>query len=466
MGQYFIFVNLDKGTYRTLGKLGESWADWWTAYLQTGSRNGDRVICIGDYAEHFPHQVLTEDEYSQYISSGMSPYKWVSHTVRGRCVDPSWRSPRYKERVLVNISQREYVRDDFFREDYGQSKDWHPSLNQAVIARIVWSQDDSMSLNGPRLWNLGSWAGSRLTVGELEDYSKNTGYKDITEVVFHEVFTVWAEDEGIAYSCDCSLCGKWREMEKEGFDPYKEPNEFTETDPAITADEGILPVSHAESNSPPTDSSSYGFEQPRFFPLDIQHYIFAYLDASALAVCALVCRAFVPEANRALYHNVSLTTSRHTSQFLDTLVKDPTKKQRIRRLEIQLGLDATVRQTSHEILKDLPNLEHLTFLPCWMSYVELDSRLEVYPFKLRSLSWGLIPDRNMLLFLRSQSSIEELEFPPGYEPLSDWFKFWPSLLPNLQCVIAELSMLDALRALKVIETGQCQLVFRTKVRSR
>ncbi|KAG8815535.1 hypothetical protein FRC19_000974 [Serendipita sp. 401] len=122
MGQYFIFVNLDKGTYRTLGKLGESWADGWTAYLQTGGRNGDRVICIGDNAKNFPHQVLTEDEYSQYISSGMSPYEWVNHTVRGRCVDPSLQSPRYKERVLVNISQREYVRDDFFRTDYGQSE--------------------------------------------------------------------------------------------------------------------------------------------------------------------------------------------------------------------------------------------------------------------------------------------------------------------------------------------------------
>ncbi|KAG8812541.1 hypothetical protein FRB91_005061 [Serendipita sp. 411] len=447
MGQYFIFVNLDKGTYRTLGKLGESWADWWTAYLQTGGRNRDRVICIGDYAEYFPHQVLTEDEYSQYILSGMSPYKWVSQTVGGRCVDSSLRSTKYKERVLVNISQREYVRDDFFT-DYGQSKYWHPSLNQAVIARIVWSQDDSMSLTGPRLWNFGSWAGSRLTVGKLENYSKDTGYKDITEVVFYEVFTVWAEVEGIAHSCDCSLCEKWREMKQDGFDPYKEPSNDAKSDPAIIVDDEVPRTSQAGSNSPLADSPSDRFYRPRFFPLDIQYHIFAQLDISTLAACALVCQAFVHEANQALYRNVSITTSEHTNQLLDTLVRDPAKKRCIRRLEIQLGLDAAVRQASHEILKQLPSLEHLTFLPCWMSYGQLENHLEEYPFKLRSLLWGLIPDRSMLLFLRSQSSILELELPPGYEPLSDWFRFWPSLLPNLQRATAEASMLRALRALK------------------
>ncbi|KAG8831601.1 hypothetical protein FRC17_002876 [Serendipita sp. 399] len=342
--------------------------------------------------------------------------------------------------VIANLSQGEYIRGDLFKGIETEKGGVHPGLNLALAARIMWSSDPSLAFRPPcpRLWNFGTWAGSRLAIGDLGDYKGEISFKDITDIVFYEVYALWK----LHYRCEVP-----HYEEREKFDLYREP------DP--------LPPSFSLRETIATETVSFAssMNQPRYFSVDVLGYIFVYLDTPSLLSCALASRAFAYEANRALYRTVCLSTVGYTQAFNGTLGRDPVKKYYMRHLELQLEMNPKSRQLAHNILTELPNLERLKFHSCWLSY-EVTDGFQQYPFKLRSLSWGLIPNMALLLFLRSQPSIETLEFSPEYEPLSDWFRFWPDLLPNLRNVEAEDWMIAALCNLEVVKKGQCPLKSR------
>ncbi|KAG8850650.1 hypothetical protein FRB91_008873 [Serendipita sp. 411] len=461
MGQYFDIVNLDGRTFVEYTKFGEVWSyDSFACFATDYWWIGSRLIFLGGPAERFPPGVLTAEEKKESLEA-ISSGRWArSFTECNRPIN--WELDDQEELVLVNLSSCEYIRGDLFTGKPARARSGsnehnnHPGLDQALLARITWTHDPNMNIGGPRLWNYGSWAGSRVGIKYLKDYQDRNGYKDITEVVFYEAYTVWDMDLGLI--CNCALCEKYLQMKQNGFDPYKEP-ERQQNDLSLGDDsrpETIPGVEHLPTSSKPVNTSYMrAYRQPRYFPLDIQCLIFAELPPSSLAACALVCRGFVHEAIRALYRNVSMRSALHMNMLLDILKMEPFKTYYIQHLSLQLRIMAVDRDTLHSILKELPNLKHLTLSPCWISYG--DASIYDYPFQLHSLYWGLIPDLSMNLFLRSQPSIQNLEFPEGYDPISDWFRFWPDLLPNLRSATATKGMLRALRDLEVVKNHQCQL---------
>ncbi|KAG8831602.1 hypothetical protein FRC17_002877 [Serendipita sp. 399] len=452
MGQGFYFVNIDQRSYAYVGKIGESWhEEFWLNHLVNRFWAEDRIVVVGEGAHNFPPSSLNRDELD-LCPPTKCPSQWIDDDFK-ELEYAEWRHPlRYVgNKALVNLSQQEYIRGDLFSGIHTE--------------------------RGPKLWHFGLWAGSRLALENASDYVNDPEFKDITEVVFYEVYTVWEADR-VGWSnrgpsrCHCQLCEKFREMRRRNFDPLREPAPPSSLSPlpSIQIDgvlepptaNGVVLSGKAISGNTPVSSHQEprSIKQLWFIPMDVQYCIFAELDRFSLASCALVCHAFAREATRALYRRVELWVSTYTKEFCHTLKSDPMKKFYIRRLSLQIQISATYCQHAHNILKELPNLEYLEFYPCWVSYGERKN-FNDYPFKLRSLRWGLIPDIAMLLFMRSQPSIEELEFYPGQEPPSDWFKFWPDLLPNLRLARASSNMLNLIRGLKaganVTENGQCTL---------
>ncbi|KAG8770722.1 hypothetical protein FRC16_006247, partial [Serendipita sp. 398] len=280
---------------------------------------GDRVILIGDYTINFPPAVLSAAEQQEWLMND-SPYDWISETFKG---EHGGLSPTHDtgNKAILNLSNHEYIRGDHFNGG-GQ----HPTMHQVILSRISWSHDPSMSMQGPTLWNYGTWAGSRLAIADIKECESNPRYKDITETVFYEIYEVYELDDPHE-RCDCYLCTKFREMKNNKFDPYEEP------------ESSISPVMF-ESNTSLQTCQSTLIHRPFILPAEVRSLIFVDLPSPSLAACALVCRAFTSEATRLLYRNVSLHLPEYTETFSKTLLCDPLKNVYIRRLSIQLKIEA------------------------------------------------------------------------------------------------------------------------------
>ncbi|KAG8813814.1 hypothetical protein FRC19_002166 [Serendipita sp. 401] len=281
MGQYWVFVNLDKRAYLTFGmstRFGEIYynVDIWRLLMHF-QWEGDRVILIGDYTINFPPAVLSAAEQQEWLKNH-SPYDWISETFKG---EHGGLSPTHDtgSKAILNLSNHEYIRGDHFNGG-GQ----HPTMHQVILSRISWSHDPSMSMQGPTLWNYGTWAGSRLAIADIKECESNPRYKDITETVFYEVYKVYELDDPHE-RCDCHLCTKFREMKNNKFDPYEEP------------ESSISPVTF-ESNTSLQTCQPTLINRPFILPAEVRSLIFVDLPSPSLAACALVCRAFSSEATR------------------------------------------------------------------------------------------------------------------------------------------------------------------------
>ncbi|KAG8809651.1 hypothetical protein FRC17_003350 [Serendipita sp. 399] len=437
MGQFFVVVNLDKGLQLDLGKFCWELTGIMSFFLkQSGSWNGDRIIIIGDYASSIPPGILNSVERDMVEFAG-NAYSYISSLV-GKDVDYLYDEPRphgIQTLALVNLSIREYVREDLFT---GENE--HPDLSEAIFARCTWTDDICSMGQAEKLWYQGSWAGSRLTIGDLEDYKNKTGYKDITDRVFYEVYTLWNLNR--SESCDCHLCVKFRAMKKEWSKPH---TEGWKTSSHIASDAAM---SLSDDGPSPTVIQP-GPTFLRQWPRDIQHQIFAELSALSLASCALTCRAFYDEATITLYRNVVLSSPKQTKVFPTTLRNSVLKQNSVRKLSIPVKIDAEYRQHVDSILKQVPELKHLILQPCWLSLGDLAT--ENYSFQLESLWWGLIPDDSLNQFLRSQPSVKTFRLPLNYRPRSAWFEFWPDVLPNVETITCSYAMKETLEGLKSIQ---------------
>ncbi|KAG8796004.1 hypothetical protein FRC17_008051, partial [Serendipita sp. 399] len=407
MTQTYLVANLDQRSYVIFGPLKNVWLEEsWLKYLLEYGWAGDRIILLGDSAEYFPPQVLNKGEYDEWLSHANTPWNWVVATFH----EPKSVSPRTLEAekmALVNLSQQQYVRGDIFSGGAPKYNELmaplyptelkHPDLGHALVAQIIWSQDPSMGLPGSQPETMGSWAGSRIIVDDVEQYKNDSKYKDITEIVFRGVYFEWNDVTGMLFHCCCPPCTKFGHMTSYANPYFKEPGYF----PIILAsDRKSADLKGVKDDAFPLTgfwNVTYARDPVRLlsnsgiFPLDVQRIVFMELDTLSLAACASVCADFYFEATRALYLTVTLKGGTHLGEFCDTLARDPLKKQYIQRLDIQLELSVPARESVYSILKELKNLEHLVFRPCWMSYGETSDR-KGFPFKLRSLSWGLIPD--------------------------------------------------------------------------
>lgn len=219
MGQYWVFANLDKKqTSGHLGKLGEFYGSevptsiMWllaipskpiTADLESGdprfgSWAGDRVICLGDYAHSMPDGVLTEAEKTSSIASSpyshISAYKEIELYQANRLIYPNgydW--------VLRNLTKKEFVRASAITlDEYPGHLHSHPSLGQALMTLICWSDDPSASMNVNFEITRGDWAGDRFDIRplrEVEEEIDKHDWMDISEAVAericenaHEIF--------------------------------------------------------------------------------------------------------------------------------------------------------------------------------------------------------------------------------------------------------------------------------------
>ena len=96
--------------------------------------------------------------------------------------------------VLRNLSKRVYLRSDtlpFVAHD----PVW--GFGRAVLSRICWSTDGSVSMICKGDIHRGVWAGDRFDVVELDDFGasigeiESSGWKDVTSEVREELITLW-----------------------------------------------------------------------------------------------------------------------------------------------------------------------------------------------------------------------------------------------------------------------------------
>lgn len=96
--------------------------------------------------------------------------------------------------VLRNLSKRVYLRSDtlpFTRYDTV----W--GFGRAVLSRICWSTDPSVSMVCQGDISRGVWAGDRFDVVELDDFIEeieSSGWKDVTSEVREELIALWTSN--------------------------------------------------------------------------------------------------------------------------------------------------------------------------------------------------------------------------------------------------------------------------------
>lgn len=203
---------------------------------------GDRIICLGDYADDLPDGMFTDAELKEYgfdhleskdslyraftrVFVHRSPpsrfdfgemmdrlgmdaydgdrlsfyetklYPWMRrHTIRpnSKAVSP-W--------VLRNLSKNVYVRADKLAlepEDIGP-KPWMikgMSFGSLVASRIAWSSDPSMAMSYSYDHDMhrGVWAGDRFDIVGIQQVEE--GWIDVTAEAKKELEEIWKSEFG------------------------------------------------------------------------------------------------------------------------------------------------------------------------------------------------------------------------------------------------------------------------------
>jgi hypothetical protein len=229
MGQYWKVINLDRDeTMGVWGKLGECLFDTTPSMLilflgvptspitssshsrgqPIGSWAGDRIICIGDYAEDYPPDLLTAGEVASLkakldeddsainlycITDDFHHCPTIS-TPEELCTDDIW--------VLRKLTKFEYVRADTLTVSGTPVRGaftGFPGLGEVVLSRISWSTGNSTSMSYKGDITRGVWAGDRFdirTIESTENPCNGEHWKDVSEEVTQEIFAIWESEYG------------------------------------------------------------------------------------------------------------------------------------------------------------------------------------------------------------------------------------------------------------------------------
>ncbi|KAI0690322.1 hypothetical protein BC835DRAFT_1417896 [Cytidiella melzeri] len=200
---------------------------------------GDRVLCIGDYTDDddYPDSVKnTVEVIMQNLRDHAEEYPYIhsfysaaaesaifrrfqeSQQVRGvnklglelrrrredasdlyeALVSPNY--PPVHEWVLCNISKGEYVRQTSIEAiNKNKKMDVTYDLGHALLSRICWSSDDSISMpykNPSNPLHRGSWAGDRFEVTTLDKLRPDIAWRDVSEEVADTLREIYRCDFG------------------------------------------------------------------------------------------------------------------------------------------------------------------------------------------------------------------------------------------------------------------------------
>jgi hypothetical protein len=306
----------------------------------------------------------------------------------------------------------------------------HPTLSQVLLTKIPWSNDFSMQIPWHPNWHRGTWAGARIDLVLLSDIEDIEQWKYITAETFMDYWKFAIRDGSLDERCSCQLCGKYRQMckeEKENKDKggaeKQESSKYTQA--SASGDDGKENLAPETRNEIKCEPDSYqeisnikGSKRSgaknqlsalETLPYEIFDHISSQLPRASLAACALTSTAPYSLAVRRLYASVDTPLDHFTRTFAETLARRPFLSEFVRDLSINVKPHWEPVKVLHEILKRLPNLTYLHVLPSWITYGDLP--YWEYPFKLRTIKWGLMKDRASQKFIASQSdTLQEVEY--------------------------------------------------------
>ncbi|KAF9012042.1 hypothetical protein BDQ17DRAFT_1504455 [Cyathus striatus] len=226
MGQFWRLYNLDKRLYMDfshgLFKLGE----WFFSNdptrilttLRSGGKStqswaGDRMICLGSYAEELPKGVLTNEELAELNAKECSlaikiaeedetgkiypvPLQEVLDSMDTEVKVPEDENFDYSKYILRNLSKKEYIRGD--NPPRHITKWCRNSFGRILFSRICWSEDPSAAIlhpSGVPAINRGKWAGDRFDVilreSVKDELLENDVWKDVTGEVKDHVEEIY-----------------------------------------------------------------------------------------------------------------------------------------------------------------------------------------------------------------------------------------------------------------------------------
>ncbi|KAA1477021.1 hypothetical protein DENSPDRAFT_844160 [Dentipellis sp. KUC8613] len=211
-----------------------------TLYLQYLSWAGDRVICMGDYADvkDYPPALQAAEEFKGYniyelsterfhgIPSGIGGWGtlggaalrskvaqrfrakrgWgIECCVLKNCI--SVKSVEQSSLVLRNLSKHEYVRHDSLPVDLlaGIQHPGPVDLAMAAFSQICWSSDPSIAIDTQVELHRGGWAGDRLDIVSIADLEgaedredgKQVDWTDVSERVAGELTSILKVEYGL-----------------------------------------------------------------------------------------------------------------------------------------------------------------------------------------------------------------------------------------------------------------------------
>ena len=243
MGQYWEFVNIDKRqSSGHLGKLGEFFTTRTcddliyllaipavplktlstppTRGVVAGAWAGDRIICLGDYADSWPDGVINDGDFLQTASDvasdgaiERSPQVFTESCRNIGSVNCGYEKrnsyPNDRVWALRNISKKLYVRSDGIptvNDEKNLTYKAHdglqgfPNFGHVLLANIVWSDDDSTPMSFSDVQ--GGWAGDRIDVHLMDDVAEELqegGWKDISRqevITLYDIFVDEGDVEG------------------------------------------------------------------------------------------------------------------------------------------------------------------------------------------------------------------------------------------------------------------------------
>ncbi|PBK94369.1 hypothetical protein ARMGADRAFT_1011915 [Armillaria gallica] len=185
MGQSWKLVNIDKREdLGHWGKLGEFFNDDLSEVLAllAGSWAGCRIMCIGDYLEECPPNVLTSEEVAEITSY---EYDDDSSPTLYDFTFQSYKQIRARGfidlggMVLRNLTKHVYVRQDVVVEDL-KSSEYPGDIGNVLLTNICWSADSSCAMMVDL--TQGGWTGDRFDVVPLSSVEDDEEeWEDVTE---------------------------------------------------------------------------------------------------------------------------------------------------------------------------------------------------------------------------------------------------------------------------------------------
>ncbi|PVG01475.1 hypothetical protein CPB86DRAFT_871196 [Serendipita vermifera] len=425
MGQYWKLINIDR--QECLDGVGGKWAEFGfsttlddIAILASGNAwAGDRIMVLGEYSYLFPPGILTEGEEEE---SSQNMLRWTEVYEK----DFNWSIEDGKNTTVVrNFNSREYITDRLF--PYSKERHHrlhHPDIAQALLSKISWSTDPGMAMHWHPNWHRGPWAGARIDIALLSDIDDLGEWKDITEETFRDVWKVTLRDGWtIEKDCKCNLCNMYHQMcidekdensRKEDEDARNIQSSRHDTKPTDEQAKGMNRLVELHKDRTVADNSKFHHSDKSLspferLPYEITDLIFFQVPRSSLASCALTSTRMNSAVGRALYATVTLDSPLPTRRFAKALTRRPFLCDHVRSLTAAVKPHWSFVRILLEILKQLPRLVSLHILPSWITYGDLP--YWEYPFKLRTIKWGLIKDKASQKFITSHSkTLEEVSY--------------------------------------------------------